>query len=583
MADGAVDDANGKWPTRDANPLTLLSRRLAPLLLLLVALGLGAEAAKPKAEPPLAHPLADGPLPWTTSDYDLGVATVGGPDAAHSGYEYQVRLTGTLTLPEGPGPFPLVAFLHGHHSPCANPDGSESPATLDCSRPYRNDRGYLYLMEFLAGHGIASASASANDISLLGGDPDLGMWARGEMVLATVDALAAGADGPRLDLSRVGLVGHSRGGEGVVTAVEANAARAAPLSLAAVVALAPTDFAARRAAGVPFLSVVPYCDGDVYALHGLRTFDASRFSDAVAVKSQVLVMGANHNNYNTMWGSDAGGGAPTVGLHGDDAGVGRHQSTHCDLPASLGGGRLTPEQTYAEARLHVGGFLRWTLLGEAGLAPYFLGAPPPAAACPGGAQACLASTLLPGRRDLFHAEASGLVPAPGVAVSPAPAVCQRDGCASNVYSSAWMADLPVGPGGAELRVAFDGPADLRATPLLQVRVAVPTDRSVNAFGPPHMAVTFRDDAKARTVVVDDPALSVPPGLVADPGVGALEFEYVGGAKVSANAVLVPIPPGIDRGRVTAIELRFTGAEGLPDRILVADAWLNPESAAAYST
>jgi hypothetical protein len=553
-----------------------------------------APAAQPVAEPtswaalgePAAAPLADGPLAWTTADYDLGEMKVGGADAAHDDYEYTARIRGTLTMPEGPGPFPLAVFLHGQHTTCAGPDGSQGG---DCSQPYRNDRGYLYLMEHLASHGIATASILAHEVNNKNGAGDVGMWARGELTLATVDALAASEHAARLDLSRIGLMGHSRGGEGVVTAAEVNAERAQPLALASIIALAPTDFEFRSVPGIPFLTLAPYCDGDVYSLHGLRQFDQSRHTDSDAVKVQLLVMGANHNNYNTMWGK-AVGGVPLFGEQGDDAGYGRHQNTHCDLPREQGGGRLSLPDTYAEAKLHLGGFLRWTLLGDDSLAPYFLGAPQAPEACPGG-EACPGavhvSAMTPGRRDLFWAEQDGLMAGPGVAVGPDAAVCQMEACAANVYSSAWMADLPMLAEGASLTVTFDGPTDVRETPVLQVRVGVPTDRSLNAFGPPRMSVTFTDASGAQSAVgVEDPALFLPPGLVADPGVGAIGFVYLGGAKVAANSVTLRIPAGVDAGNLTAIAFSFVGAgpteASLPDRILVADAWLNRDTAAAVA-
>jgi hypothetical protein len=532
---------------------------------------------------PLADPLANGPLSWTTSDYDLGEMEVGGADEAHDDYEYDALIRGTLTLPDGPGPFPLAVFLHGQHTTCAGPDGSQGG---DCSQPYRNDQGYLYLMEHLASHGIATASILAHEINNENGAGDVGMWARGELALGTIDALAASEHAPRLDLTRIGLMGHSRGGEGVVTAAEVNAGRAQPLALSSIIALAPTDFALRSVPGIPFLTLAPYCDGDVYSLHGLRQFDQSRFTDSGAVKVQLLVMGANHNNYNTMWGR-AVGGVPLIGEQGDDAGYGRHQNTHCDLPREQGGGRLSLPDTYAEAKLHLGGFLRWTLLGDASLAPYFLGAPQPPAACPDG-QACPGavhvSAMTPGRRDLFWADQDGLMAGPGATVGPSAPVCRMEACAANVYSSAWMADLPMLAQGASLQLDFEVPADVRTTPVLQVRVGVPTDRSLNAFGPPRMSVTFTDASGAQVAVaVQDPALFLPPGLVADPGVGAVGLAYVGGAKVAANSVTLRVPAEIDASNLTSIAFSFLGAgpqgQSLPDRVLVADAWLNRDTPA----
>jgi dienelactone hydrolase len=548
-----------------------------------------AARAWPPLGEPLADPLADGPFTWTTTDYDLGEVTVGGPDAKHSDYEYTAKVRGTLTLPDGPGPFPLAVFLHGQHTTCGDEQGNATGPLEACAAPYRNDRGYLYLMEHLASHGMAVASVLAHEVNNRNGGDEVGMRARGELVLATIDALAASEHGPRLDLTRIGLMGHSRGGEGVVTATAVNAERARPYPLAGVVALAPTDFAGRNVTAIPFLALAPYCDGDVYSLHALRQFDQSRYTDPGVAKVQLLVMGANHNNYNTMWGHGVGL-APFVGDAGDDAGFGRHQNTHCDLPRSEGGGRLDVGETLAEAKLHIGGFLRWTVLGDDRLAPYFLGAAQPGAACPGQVAcpgAVHVSAMTPGRRDLFHVGPGGLAPAAGVkAAATAGTPCQEEACAPNVYSSAWMLSMPLEPE-ATLTLDLGGPTDLRETPVLEVRVGVPTDRSVNLFGPPLLEATFESASGAVAVPVDDPALFMPPGLAADPGLGALGLAYVGGAKVAANAVTLRIPDGVDLGNVTSIRLRFTAADSagapLPDRVLVADAWLNRDTAAARYT
>lgn len=524
----------------------------------------------------LAAPLANGPLPWTTEDYELGNMTVGGAAAGHEGYEYESLIRGTITMPEGPGPFPLAVFLHGQHTTCTNGD---------CSVPYRNDQGYVYLMEHLASHGIATASILAHEINNQNGQPDIGMWARGELALGTIDALQGSQYASRLDFTHVGLMGHSRGGEGVVTAAEVNLGRAQPHDLAAIIALAPTDFAYRNVANIPFLTLAPYCDGDVYNLHGLRQFDQSRYVDQDAVKVQVLVMGANHNNYNTMWGQ--GVGAP-LDSAGDDAGFGSHLYPECDMSREDGGGRLSLEETYAESILHLGGFLRWTLLGDDSVAPYFLGAAQPPEACPGATEcpdAVHLSTMTPGRRDLFHVEQNGFVAAPGVGVGIAPAAspCRMGTCSGNVYSSAWMANVQIlrATPSPVLTLMFNAPTDLRETPVLNIRVGVPTDGGINSFGPPAMTVSFTDAAGTVVAVpVNDPGLFMPPGLLLDAGAG-----NIASAKVAANSVAIRLPEGLDAGNITAITATFTAAGpmgALPDRILVADAWLNRDTASAFA-
>ena len=98
------------------------------------------------------------------------------------------------------------------------------------------------------------------------------------------------------------LVGHSRGGEGV-NAVSMRAPLTADYRIAGQVLLAPVDFGNSTAPYVPTVSVLPSCDGDVSDLQGQRYVDVGRdmASDDTALKSAVMIYGANHNYFNTEW------------------------------------------------------------------------------------------------------------------------------------------------------------------------------------------------------------------------------------------------------------------------------------------
>ena len=449
------------------------------LILLVPLAGCVSEAPEPSVEPmpeavvwpTLGSPMDAGPAAAVIQDYDLGSVVVGGPDAAHSEYEYDARIRGTLALPDAPGPFPLAVFLHGQHNPCS--DGTGQTEGGDCDVPYRNDRGYVYLQEFLASHGIASASILAHEINLRNGAGDVGMWARGELVLATVDALATSEWAARLDLTRLAFMGHSRGGEGVVTAVEVNQHRAAPRPIAGVLPLAPTDFAHRNATGIPFMTLLPYCDGDVYSLHGARTYDQSLLRDDASAKIQVLVMGANHNNYNTMWGKPPS----DIGLRqGDDAPIGRHTQEHCDLDRDMGGGRLSLDDTYQEAILHMGSFLRWVLLDDPRMRAFLVDdRHDPQEACPAGTDDCFAEWLLSakpaGARVLVASDADGLASRPGTALVTEgleQTPCTGSRCASNLYGT-----------GHYTRLAWTDEGSIRIDPsedggTLHIRLAIDT-------------------------------------------------------------------------------------------------------------
>ena len=155
----------------------------------------------------------------------------------------------------------------------------------------------------LASQGYVTVSIRVNginaqDFALLDGGAD----ARAKIVQRHLDYWAGIASVRKVDLDRVVLVGHSRGGEGVDRAA-IQIPLDAPYRIAGQVLLAPTDFASHAAPYIPTVTMLPYCDGDVSDLQGQRFTDTGRdvFSDDTALKSSVLVMGANHNFFNTEW------------------------------------------------------------------------------------------------------------------------------------------------------------------------------------------------------------------------------------------------------------------------------------------
>jgi hypothetical protein len=98
-------------------------------------------------------------------------------------------------------------------------------------------------------------------------------------------------------------MGHSRGGEGVVRHVLLNRSLGAPYGINAVLPLAPVDFNRPVINNVPLAVQVSYCDGDVTDLQGVHFFDDARYNvpGDTAPKHVILVLGANHNFYNTIW------------------------------------------------------------------------------------------------------------------------------------------------------------------------------------------------------------------------------------------------------------------------------------------
>jgi hypothetical protein len=322
------------------------------------------------------------------------------------------ELTGKIYLPDGGGRRPVVIFLHGRHSSCYGP-GTANPAGWPCrTSPDSTAQrwtipsylGYEAPARALASNGYAVVSISANAINANDNQraADYGAQARGGLILDTLrmlkqadsggkvvyhDAftgrdvsLGQALDGDitpaglvrRLDLGNVGIMGHSRGGEGVVAASTLN--DALPVSqqfgIKAVLPLAPVDYDRISLPNVATAAVLPYCDGDVENLMGQHIIDDSRhnFSDNV-LRSAILVMGADHNFFNTIWtpGGWPSGTADDWVSFADGA-----DDPVCD-PASATTTRLTPSQQVQVGTTYVAGFFRLVLGGEKEFQPLFDG------------------------------------------------------------------------------------------------------------------------------------------------------------------------------------------------------------------
>jgi predicted dienelactone hydrolase len=459
-----------------------------------------------------------------------GFGTTAVADAQYKDVIYTVPLQGTVRYPAGPastpgsskvqpsasGGHPVVVFLHGMHD----------------SSDLNNAKGYDYLQKDLAEHGYVAFSIDAGKINGLSSwnASDAGAFARGQLLMTTLDLLRAGnATGlfngvampelkGKLDLERVGIVGHSRGAEAVAYAVELNKQRIGisyqdvetarrsrelvalakaekekaekrvdeataaatditvklfmaqaallaariqsppaspekidaltqalqqlqqqaaqakervaaeqaaleevnarfrdvstfsyainadsekwlaqmtspeallqsgvvlpsatepPHRVRAVFSLAPIN--ARqlsRVTHVPFATLLPTCDGDVYNMPGAQIFDDSRntASDESAPKYQVVVRGANHNFYNDHWSED------------DDAE--KFAPLYCQS-GKIDTLRLSPDDQRRNGAFLMASFLRYFVGDEFQFAPYWKGqAPIPSAGCPAGESSC---------------------------------------------------------------------------------------------------------------------------------------------------------------------------------------------------
>jgi hypothetical protein len=209
--------------------------------------------------------------------------------------------------------YPLVVVLHGNHATCSNPcSGSHSCAPAD---RVPNHRGYDYLLDILASWGFVAVSIDGFDVTAAFSPLMSDYEARGRLVLrhlARWQAWNATATDPwgglfhrRVAMNRIGLSGHSRGGEGVVAAEFINRAEGLGFEIRAVNAIAPTDQdpLIRYVPQVPYFLLMAASDGDVSNLQGLRTWDRTSLAGAPTQtdKSMLWVHGANHNFFNTAW------------------------------------------------------------------------------------------------------------------------------------------------------------------------------------------------------------------------------------------------------------------------------------------
>ncbi|WP_280507407.1 hypothetical protein [Nocardia flavorosea] len=207
-------------------------------------------------------------------------------------------------------PAPLVLIVHGN----------SSAATA-------SEAGFGYLGRYLASHGFVVAALDENFLNTGPLDRSGGLGgvdhARGWLILEHLKVWQdwAGEPGHRLgsrvDMSRIGLAGHSRGGEAITTADELNAGAEAPgFAIRSLFALAPTEGLyepqAVRSADTDYVVLQGAQDADVIGFGGLDQWARVAVGDGVAgLKGAVIVEGLNHAQFNSRWGSyDIGNGLP---------------------------------------------------------------------------------------------------------------------------------------------------------------------------------------------------------------------------------------------------------------------------------
>ncbi len=191
------------------------------------------------------------------------------------------------------GRVPIVFMAHGNHSP-------DDPSYL----------GYDYFQQYLARMGIIAVSVDCN--ALNGGSGGVqNIEDRADLIINNIGYFQSLDGDPgsiffsHIDFSRLGLMGHSRGGDAVVMVPKFISL--AGVTIRAVLALAPTNF--RFWAGMTtiqpkdyaFMTILPAGDGDVVDNNGAQFYDLAVPGQ---IKSQLYVHYANHNFFNRKWLND---------------------------------------------------------------------------------------------------------------------------------------------------------------------------------------------------------------------------------------------------------------------------------------
>jgi hypothetical protein len=237
-------------------------------------------------------------------------------------------LNGRVWYPDGEGPFPLALIVHGNHF------------MMDYSDP-----GYDYLGELLASRGIILVSVDQNFLN--GSYTNIQMFGieglkeendgRGWLLLEHLvqwQGWNQSEGNPfygKVDMDRIAVMGHSRGGEGAAIAAAFNHLPFYPddgnvpfnynFNIRSVVAISPSDGQYKPSGRSTPLKDVNYLvlqgsyDGDVRPFQGITQYKRVEFSaDSDWFKAAVYIDQANHGQFNTTWGRVDLVGFPAKGL-----------------------------------------------------------------------------------------------------------------------------------------------------------------------------------------------------------------------------------------------------------------------------
>lgn len=293
----------------------------------------------PAAQAALEPSLTNGPYSVRTLDYGPGepleTGTVdltrymsrGDDDLtdryvdAYWDYELsEVPLRGRIWYPAEAKDCPVLFIAHGNHHIAT-----------------QSYLGYAYLGEYLASHGYVVVSVDHNACNMLSHENDGRAVLLLEHIRLLLDHSEAEGDplSGLLDRDSIAVAGHSRGGEMVATAClfseygrypeNGSKTFAYDLSIRSIIAIAPTVNQYKPAGHSVELENVNYLllhgasDRDVTRCSGMSQYENITFTgEGDYLKSALYIAGANHGQFNSLWGrrDQSGPGAALLNTAG---------------------------------------------------------------------------------------------------------------------------------------------------------------------------------------------------------------------------------------------------------------------------